>query len=85
MVTESALRAIELEPRRQIRLQLEEAWSGQGGGVDLGFDDAKGNRILIELKWDPNTLAACAWDSMKLAAALQAEQGDRAFLVAEAP
>jgi hypothetical protein len=39
------------------------------GGVDLAIRDDD-SLALIELKWDRRTLAACAWDAMKLAAAL---------------
>jgi hypothetical protein len=68
------MHAVGSEPLRQVPLRLQDAWSGQVGGVDLALDDGEGSLTLIELKWDPNTLAACAWDSMKLAA-LQAGQG----------
>ena len=52
--------------------------------MDLAIEDANGVN-LIELKWDPKTLAACAWDSVKLAAALQSREGSRAFLIAGSP
>lgn len=82
LALEAALRSIEVEPVRQARVELGERWSGRVGGVDLALDDADGSRHLIELKWDRSTLAACAWDSVKLACALQAGVASRAFLVA---
>ena len=84
MALETALWALGREPRRQLRILLKDAWNGQVGGVDLALD-ADSAPILIELKWDPGTLAACAWDSMKLAAALQSAEGKRAFLIAGSP
>ena len=85
MAIEAALLALGSKPLRQVRLRLEEAWSGRVGGVDLGLNSRDGSLALIELKWDSSSLAACAWDSMKLAAALQAGEGQRAFLVAGSP
>jgi hypothetical protein len=85
MAFESALRGLGLEPQRQAPLRLADAWSGRVGGVDLALGSSEDSRSLIELKWDPATLAACAWDSVKLACALQAEEGKRAFLVAGSP
>lgn len=85
MAIETGLRALGSEPLRQVPLRLEGAWSGRVGGVDLGLQGADSSMMLIELKWDPSTLAACAWDSMKLAAALQTGEGHRAFLVAGSP
>jgi len=84
MALETALRALGREPKRQLSIKLEDAWAGRVGGVDLALDSPDG-LILIELKWDPITLAACAWDSIKLAAALQAKRGQRGFLIAGAP
>jgi hypothetical protein len=84
MALETALWALDRKPRRQAVIRLEQAWWGRVGGVDLALEDS-GGMILIELKWDPQTLAACAWDSIKLAAALQAGEGTRAFLVAGSP
>lgn len=84
MALEAALWALGREPRRQVTLRLGEAWSGNVGGVDLALESA--DRLdLIELKWDAETLAACAWDSVKLAVALQAGETDRAFLIAGSP
>lgn len=85
MALEAALRARGLEPRRQFPLDLKDAWSGRVGGVDLALAVNDGSPILLELKWDRTSLAACAWDSMKLAAALRAGEGQRAFLVAGSP
>lgn len=86
LAIESALRALGLAPLRQVPLRLSDSWSGRVGGVDLALEDlGDESRILIELKWDASTLAACAWDSMKLAAALQAGEGERAFLIAGSP
>jgi hypothetical protein len=85
MAVETAVRTLGFAPVRQFPLRLEEAWCGRVGGVDLALHAREGSPIFIELKWDPNTLAACAWDSMKLAAALQAGEGERAFLVAGSP
>jgi hypothetical protein len=85
MALESALRALGAKPLRQLPLQLPETWTGRVGGVDLGLRDDDGATGLIELKWDQRTLAACAWDSMKLAAALYEGQGDQAFLLAGSP
>lgn len=84
MALEAALWALGHEPRCQVRVHLQEAWSGRVGGVDLAVRGADG-LSLIELKWDPKTLAACAWDSVKLAAALHSGEGNRAFLVAGSP
>jgi hypothetical protein len=85
MMLEGALRALDLNPLRQVPLRLSDSWVGQVGGVDLGIRGEDGSLALIELKWDRRTLAACAWDAMKLAAALHRRQGDRAFLVAGSP
>jgi hypothetical protein len=82
---EAALRSQGMRPLRQVRLDLAEAWSGQVGGVDLALESGKGSLELIELKWDRTTLAACAWDAVKLACALQTGQGARGFLVAGSP
>jgi hypothetical protein len=82
---EAALRSQGIQPLRQVPLEVGEAWSGQVGGVDLALDCAAGPPELLELKWDPTTLAACAWDSVKLACALHAGQGARGFLVAGSP
>jgi hypothetical protein len=84
MALETALRALGLKPKRQLQVRLRGVWSGRVGGVDLAVEDRNGLN-LIELKWDPNTLAACAWDSIKLAAALRSREGRRAFLVAGSP
>lgn len=84
MALETALWALRREPRRQLPIHLDQAWSGRVGGVDLAIAVPEGTQ-LIELKWDPETLAACAWDSVKLAAALQAGEGKRAFLIAGSP
>lgn len=85
MGIEAALRALGFSLRRQVSIQLSDAWHGRVGGVDLVLDGGDGSRILVELKWDADSLAACAWDSMKLAAALQAREGERAFLIAGSP
>jgi hypothetical protein len=84
MALETSLWTHGRKPCRQMRIHLDEAWSGRVGGVDLALDLEDG-AVLIELKWDPTTLAACAWDSVKLAAGLQAGEGHRAFLVAGSP
>jgi hypothetical protein len=84
MALETALWALGREPRCQQRVRLEETWAGRVGGVDLALQ-AGGDLALIELKWDPVTLAACAWDQVKLAAALQSREGSRAFLIAGSP
>lgn len=84
MALETALWALGHEPQCQIRVHLHEAWSGRVGGVDLAIQGPDG-LSLIELKWDPKTLAACAWDSVKLAAALRSGEGSRAFLIAGSP
>ena len=84
MAMETALRALGREPLCQVTMRLERAWSGRVGGVDLALDGPDGLG-LVELKWDPKTLAACAWDSVKLAAALEAGEGRRAFLAAGSP
>jgi hypothetical protein len=84
MALESALWTQGCEPRRQVRVLLEEAWNGRVGGVDLAIDLEEG-LTLIELKWDPQTLAACAWDAVKLASALQAGEAQCAFLIAGSP
>ena len=84
MALETALWTLGHEPQCQLRVHLKEAWSGRAGGVDLAAQDAA-DLSLIELKWDPKTLAACVWDSVKLAAALQSGEGSRAFLIAGSP
>lgn len=84
MALETALWALGHEPQCQVRVHLREAWFGRVGGVDLAVHRTDG-LSLIELKWDPKTLAACAWDSVKLAAALQFGEGSRAFLIAGSP
>jgi hypothetical protein len=86
MALEAILRALGHKPMRQVKVRLEKAWSGRVGGVDLAIEAGAGDGFcLIELKWDPKSLAACAWDSVKLAAALQAGEGCRAFLIAGSP
>jgi hypothetical protein len=84
MALETALRTLGHDPRRQFRVRLEEAWSGRVGGVDLALELDDGP-VLMELKWDARTLAACAWDQVKLAAALQSGEAHRAFLIAGSP
>jgi hypothetical protein len=84
MALETALWALGQEPRRQARVRLRDAWNGQVGGVDLALG-SDSPPILIELKWDAGTLAASAWDSMKLAGALQSAEGKRGFLIAGSP
>lgn len=84
MALETALRVQGHDPHRQFRVRLQDAWEGRVGGVDLALDLEDGP-ALIELKWDPQTLAACAWDAVKLAAALQAGEGKRVFLIAGSP
>jgi hypothetical protein len=84
MALETALWARGRESHRQFRVRLEKAWSGRVGGVDLAIDLEEGP-ALIELKWDPKTLAACAWDAVKLAAALHAGEAQCAFLIAGSP
>jgi hypothetical protein len=81
---ETALWSLGRQPERQRHLKLGQAWSGKVGGVDLSFPVTSA-AILVELKWDSRTLAACAWDSVKLAAALQSRQGVRAFLIGGSP
>jgi hypothetical protein len=84
MAVETALWTLGRQPGRQHLLRLEPTWNGRVGGVDLSLP-ATPAAILIELKWDPKTLAACAWDSVKLAAALQSGEGGRAFLMGGSP
>ncbi len=84
MALEATLWAQGYEPRRQLRVRLTETWNGRVGGVDLAIDLEAGP-ALIELKWDSATLAACAWDAVKLAAALQAGEAQHAFLIAGSP
>jgi len=84
MALEAALWTSGREPRRQYPIKLEQAWSGRVGPIDLTIGSNDGP-ILLELKWDPATLAAGAWDQVKLAAALQSGEGDRAFLIAGSP
>lgn len=81
MSLETALWALGREPSCQHRVRLERAWSGRVGGVDVAFA-SNGNLILVELKWDAATIAACAWDQIKLANTLQGGEGSRAFLIA---
>ncbi len=84
MALETGLWALGREPRCQLGVHLRETWSGHVGGVDIALDQP-GGPALIELKWDPKTLAACAWDQIKLAAALHCGEGSRAFLIAGSP
>jgi hypothetical protein len=72
-----------LEVRRQKPLQLGELWSGRVGAVDLSIR-ASDRLGLVELKWGASELPACAWDSVKLAAALTKTPA-RAFLAAGYP
>jgi hypothetical protein len=85
LALESALRALGSMPRRQAAINIPDAWHGRIGGVDLRLDASDGADALIELKWDATTLAACAWDSLKLACALQSAPARRGFLIAGSP
>jgi len=69
------------EVHRQFSLTLADLWEGRVGPVDLAVVGL--NPALVELKWAE--LPACAWDCLKLAAALVKQQDARGFIVAAAP
>lgn len=67
---------------RQVSLKLD-SWKGKLGPADLALEDDDG-LALIEVKWGGAELAACSWDTVKLATALAEGQGQSAYLISGA-
>lgn len=77
--------ASDLQTQRQFPLQLD-GWSGRLGNVDIALTLPGEQLVLMELKWGgQDALAACAWDSVKLATAQAEGKTSRALLCAAAP
>ena len=61
------------------------SWQGRVGPADIALEHADRAPTLIEVKLGGEELAACSWDTVKLAVLLAEERASDAFLIAAAP
>lgn len=61
------------------------SWEGRVGPADIALEHPDRAPTLIEVKLGSEELAACAWDTAKLAALVAEEQASYALLIAAAP